>query len=246
MGFAVKMRSRGVHIRQHSFVRFLLVSCILPVCGLFACFISYCSTQLVSAQSSQPSPLSQSSRSSQPFLSSSFGAANVNVIEAHNGGQNFQVGQQIDSVLSVQVTSPFIINAHRVTVIDMLPAGLASLRFTGVHWHVTLSASSSPATLIAVYSGPYPIASGSLLPPIILSAIFTASAVPGIVSSVLLGTSDGNKALRIVSTYTVHVFVISPHLTPTRSKIILPELFYPGPTPSSSAIFYPNLPHTGY
>ncbi len=188
------------------------------------------------------------SYSSMPLLA---GSTDINLIEANAGGRDFQVGQQLDSVLSIsnQETAKPVTSAHPVTVIDMLPKGLASLSSSGVYWRITLSAANSPATLTAIYNGPYPLAAGMVLPPIIVSGIFTKAAIPIVTSNVLLEMSDQSNVLYTVSTYKVHTAAIVPshtHLAAAQSTIMRPPYPRNYLTPLPDNTFYPDLPHTGY
>ncbi len=181
------------------------------------------------------------------FVLSSVDPVNINIIEANAGGQNFQVGQQIDWVLSVQETVKPVTSAYPVTVIDMLPKGLVSLSSSGAHWRIMLSAFTSPATLTATYDGPYPLLPGVTLPPITVSGIFTPAAVPIVANSVLLEMSDVSCVLSPVSTHTVHV-VASMLLSTRSASMQLKTPTYPRTylTPLPDDTFYPNLPHSGY
>jgi len=173
----------------------------------------------------------------------------IDLIAVNAAGQDFQVGQQIDWALSVsnRENAQSMTGAGPITVIDMLPEGLIDLRSSGVHWRTTLSALSSPATLTAVYDGPYPILSDVTLPPIVVSGIFTATAVPSIASSVLLEISGESSMLSPVSTHTVHIFAIKqPSIHPASTQLRTPSYPHTYLTPLADDTFYPNLPHSGY
>lgn len=178
---------------------------------------------------------------------SSVDPANINIIEANAGGQNFQVGQQIDWVLSVQETAKPVTSAYPITVIDMLPKGLVGLSSSGTHWRIMLSAFTSPATLTATYKGPYPLLPGVALPPITVSGILTLAAVPIVANSVLLEMSDVSCLLSPVSTHTIHVvasMLPSTHSASMHLKMPAYPRTYLTPLPDDT--FYPNLPHSGY
>ncbi|HEY4035568.1 MAG TPA: hypothetical protein VGL94_16545 [Ktedonobacteraceae bacterium] len=108
---------------------------------------------------------------------------------AKNGSQ-FQVGQQV----TYSLTPCHLPSAGNTMIVitDTISAGLTGLKSTSNNWQIVYNYmfGNGSMTVVALYTGPRTIASGSSLPPFTFSGMLTAAAAPRLTSFGLVATVD--------------------------------------------------------
>jgi len=128
------------------------------------------------------------------------------LVKSSNSGSSFTVGQPISFNLNVSnVGSNPIVAPNPITVTNTLGAGVVNVTASGTNWNITISSPTSPNTITATYTGPYPVAPGQSLPPITISGILTAAAVPGVLCSATVSTPGDSNPSNDTSTVTIPV-----------------------------------------
>ena len=103
-----------------------------------------------------------------------------------------------------------------ITVTDTIPVGYNNLIVTaGPEWSVTLSSTTSPAVLTAVYVGPFPVLGGVTLPTISVTGTLNAFATPNMTSSASVSTAGYTSTAANTSADTIVVIVAKPDLAIT-------------------------------
>ncbi|GER91034.1 hypothetical protein KDW_51960 [Dictyobacter vulcani] len=103
-------------------------------------------------------------------------------------GNHSTVGQKISYVLQVRVVQG---NENQpVTVLDIVSVGLSHIYSTGPGWTIALSNTIGPAALKATFNGPYPIATGTVLPPLTIRGTITDAAVPMLSNAAVVTSND--------------------------------------------------------
>ncbi len=127
--------------------------------------------------------------------------------ERNNGNDHqFQVGHKVTYVLLVtNAETAGSINApNPIVVSDIIPSGERNLQAFGSGWHFTISSTTSPAIITAVFTGPSPVIAGESLPPITITAILTNDAIPNNTDTATVNT-PGNIGTSSTATDTVFV-----------------------------------------
>jgi uncharacterized repeat protein (TIGR01451 family) len=107
----------------------------------------------------------------------------------------YQQGQTVVYTLSVNNDSAAgpVLTGDSITVTDSIPAGLTGITAsatTPADWSITLGGSSSPTTLIATYTGSYPVAAGATLSPITITGTLTFVAIPQVINTAVVITPN--------------------------------------------------------
>ncbi|GCE10803.1 DUF11 domain-containing protein [Tengunoibacter tsumagoiensis] len=156
-------------------------------------------------------------------------SADLQVTRSDLGGGTYIVGQQVDYQFKVWNTSgagPLTIPGS-LTLVDVLPVGLSNLVASGTDWSISMTSTTSPATLVAIYHGVYPIEGGTILPLIDLTGTVTAAAAGSITDTAGVNAPQ-NKSQHNenVATHTIEVVPVLIS-TPTPTPTIIPT-----PTPT--------------
>ena len=148
----------------------------------------------------------------------------LSITKVNLGGDNFVVGQTITYQLVVtdNATSGPVVAPNPITVTDIAPVGLVGMSANSVSaWTLSLSTTTSPAVMTATYNGAYPVMPGTVMPPITITGIFAASAVPSFTNTAAV-TSPGDPSISNGDIATDTVFVaprdhdtLGPHGTTT-------------------------------
>jgi uncharacterized repeat protein (TIGR01451 family) len=111
--------------------------------------------------------------------------ADISISQSNAGGHNFQVGQIVTYTLTIAsiATKGPIRKTQSVKVKDVLPSGLKNVIATGTNWKIIISSPVSPTLIAATYRGSYPIAPGTILPPIVVTGQISSTAPTEIIST---------------------------------------------------------------
>lgn len=107
----------------------------------------------------------------------------------------FQPGQTITYTLNVSSTplSGPIGPSQFVKVADVFPIGLENVKAMGTDWAITTTFTTSPVVIGATYRGFYPIAPGTVLPPIIITGTVSDNPNSSLTCTAVVGVSgDAN------------------------------------------------------
>ncbi len=142
------------------------------------------------------------------------------ITKTHSGGNITFVGQSITYnlvIMNLPSAGPET-TSNSIIVTDVIPLGLGKITASGFNWTIALTAAVSPATLTATYSGTYPIAAGTVLPPIALSGTLTDAAVPTFTNTASVVASAALSSPLTTAVDTVSDLVPTP--TPIQTVIV--------------------------
>lgn len=137
----------------------------------------------------------------------------LHITQSATGG-SLQVGQAATIVLNASnlASAGPVAAGDAVVINDVLPSGFNNLTATGNNWFITLTTQTSPALLVAIYTGDYPIAAGGTLPAITISGILNTTALPSVTNTASVSTNGDTD---IFNGQTTATYTILPAATPT-------------------------------
>jgi uncharacterized repeat protein (TIGR01451 family) len=125
---------------------------------------------------------------------------NLYTVISHTGGNIFSVGQTINYTITTTNLTGSTPESQTLTTTDVLPSGLTNIVTSGSNWQITSTSSISPAVITAVYTGVYPIAAATALPPLFVSGTLTTNAIPSFTNqATTTSIDDTNIALDTIS-----------------------------------------------
>ncbi len=119
------------------------------------------------------------------------------IIKVHQGTGPFQVGQTISYTLAVSNgnTAGPIFAGDPITITDTVPASVSNVTANGTGWNINQTSSPNGTTILATYTGNYPVATGAILPTITVTGTMNSAAAPTLANSATVSTPhDTNPA----------------------------------------------------
>ena len=167
------------------------------------------------------------------------------ISKSNDGLSSFVVGDTIAYHIAVNDsdklgTGPVIV-PNSITITDTTPAGLMNISAAGTNWNLSVSSSTSPATITGTYVGTYPVLPGTMLPVITVTGVFNDSAVPKVTDTATVNTPGDTNPGNNMSSDTVMVTQPTPTPTPSPTPTPTPT---PLPTPTSVVPTLTPLPST--
>ncbi|GCE26682.1 hypothetical protein KDA_21660 [Dictyobacter alpinus] len=157
---------------------------------------------------------------------------------SHEDQPHFLVGDRIMYHIDTQNgdSAGLLTTANSIQVTSTIPIGFRDLHATGQDWQITLSSTTSPALLTAVYQGSYPILLGGHLPGIVLQGQFTSDAMPQLLLSATVSAPGDTNKLNDTGYDTLLVTAVPLTATsePTLSAAMTPVMVTPVEQSSST------------
>jgi len=152
------------------------------------------------------SPTAVSTVTSSPTAAPTPVAPVLDITQSHTGtSDTFSVGDPIGFTINVSNRAGTGPESQPITLFSLLPVGLSNVTATGAQWHVSVSNTTSPTAVLATYVGVYPVAPGSVLPPLTISGTLTSAAGPAFTHTVIVSSSDYQNPTHSASYVTVTV-----------------------------------------
>jgi hypothetical protein len=177
----------------------------------------------------------------------------LHILQFNTSGTAGLIGQQVDFVLvtSNQPDAAPINDPLHITVAMLLPVGFDVVATQGRAWQMDMETQHSYTKVLATYHDKRVILPGMILPPIIISGVFTNDATRSFATTASVQLKSKGKALSHDQNVTrLHVGSLAElsqriYLSSEHGKSVRQPLQMDTPTPNPAAPFYPDLPHTG-
>jgi FG-GAP-like repeat len=133
------------------------------------------------------------------------------------GGNTSYVGLTVTKTLTVSVMpdSSLITSPTYIRVVDTIPTGLSNVVATGTGWFITVTASTSPSLVSAIYNGSYPLGPGTNFPPITITGTVNTSAGSSVTDTALVLIAGDIDTSNNLSTNTLYILPSTPTPLPT-------------------------------
>lgn len=125
----------------------------------------------------------------------------------HLGTGPFQVGQTISYTLAVSNgnTAGPIFAGEPITITDAVPTSVSNPTANGTGWSISQTSSPNGTTILATYTGNYPVATGATLPMITVTGTMNNAAAPTLANSATVSTPGDTNPANDTSTDIINV-----------------------------------------
>ncbi|GCE04751.1 DUF11 domain-containing protein [Dictyobacter aurantiacus] len=131
----------------------------------------------------------------------------LDITQSHLGtSDTFSVGDPLSFVINVSNNAAAGPETQPITLFDLIPVGFDHITANGgPQWQVSVSNATSPTAILATYVGTYPVAPGTVLPPLTISGNLTGAVGPTFTNTVVASSSDYQNPAHSASYVTVNV-----------------------------------------